>query len=75
MVDTYRCGKVSGIVLEPAVKEIFPLTSKKGIVEYLQLCRSIYGQTAAYRHFERREKDFTWKDVNKGSELKKAMEI
>jgi S-adenosylmethionine synthetase len=74
MVDTHHSGKVSGAVLEPLVKEIFPLTPK-GIAKYLQLCKPIYAQTAAYGHFGRREKGFTWEDTNKVSDLQKEVKI
>ncbi|MDR1122971.1 MAG: methionine adenosyltransferase [Endomicrobium sp.] len=72
MVDTHHSGKVPGTVLETVVKEIFPLTPKS-IAEYLQLRKPIYAQTAAYGHFGRREKDFTWEDINKVSELQKEI--
>ncbi|MDR3195337.1 MAG: methionine adenosyltransferase [Endomicrobium sp.] len=74
MVDTHHSGKVSGVILEPVVKKIFPLTPKS-IAEYLQLRKPIYAQTAAYGHFGRREKDFTWEDTNKVSELQKVIKI
>jgi S-adenosylmethionine synthetase len=72
MVDTHHSGKVSGVALEPVVKKIFPLTPK-GIADYLQLRKPIYANTAAYGHFGRREKDFTWEDTNKVSDLKKEI--
>jgi S-adenosylmethionine synthetase len=74
MVDTHHSGKMPGIFLESIVKKVFPLTPK-GIAEYLQLSKPIYAQTAAYGHFGRKEKDFTWEDTNKVSELKKAIKI
>jgi S-adenosylmethionine synthetase len=74
MIDTHNSGKMPGIFLESIVKKVFPLTPK-GIAEYLQLSKPIYAQTAAYGHFGRKEKDFTWEDTNKVSELKKAIKI
>lgn len=74
MVDTHHTGKVPGSVLEPIVKKIFPLTPK-GITEYLQLRRPVFAQTAAYGHFGRKGKDFTWEALNKVEELKKAIKI
>jgi S-adenosylmethionine synthetase len=47
----------------------------KGIAEYLELRKPIYAKTAAYGHFGRKEKDFKWEDINKISELKKAIKI
>ncbi|AKL97760.1 methionine adenosyltransferase [Endomicrobium proavitum] len=74
MVDTHHSGKVSGTVLEPIVRKVFPLTPK-GITDYLQLRKPIFAQTAAYGHFGRSEKEFTWEKVNKVAELKKYVKI
>jgi S-adenosylmethionine synthetase len=71
MVDTHHSDKISKEILEPMVKKIFPLTPN-GITEYLQLRKPIFTQTAAYGHFGRKEKDFTWEKLNKVDELKKA---
>lgn len=71
MIDTHYSGKVSGAVLEPAVRKIFPLTPE-GITEYLGLRRPIFAQTAAYGHFGRKGAGFTWEKINKAEELKKA---
>lgn len=72
MIDTHHGGKVSGAVLEPAVRKIFPLTPE-GITEYLGLRRPIFAQTAAYGHFGRKGAGFAWEKVNKAGELKKAV--
>lgn len=72
MIDTHHSGKIPGQELEPIVRKIFPLTPK-GIIEYLKLRRPIFAQTAAYGHFGRKGKDFTWEAVNKAEELKKAV--
>ncbi|MDR1511628.1 MAG: methionine adenosyltransferase [Endomicrobium sp.] len=69
MIDTHHSGKISGLELEPVVKKIFPLTPK-GITDYLQLRKPIFSKTAAYGHFGRNEKDFTWEKVNKIDELR-----
>ncbi|MDR0822520.1 MAG: methionine adenosyltransferase [Endomicrobium sp.] len=72
MVDTHHTGKVSGGVLEPIVRKLFPLTPK-GIIEYLKLRRPIFSKTAAYGHFGRNDTDFTWEKTNKAAELQKAV--
>ncbi|GHT41592.1 S-adenosylmethionine synthase [Endomicrobiia bacterium] len=72
MVDTHHSGKISGSLLEPVVKKIFPLTSE-GISNYLGLRRPIFTKTAAYGHFGREEKDFTWERLNKVDELKNSL--
>jgi S-adenosylmethionine synthetase len=73
MVDTHHLGKISGALLEPVVKKIFPLTPE-GISDYLELRKPIFAKTAAYGHFGRKEKDFTWERLNKVDELKKQFE-
>jgi S-adenosylmethionine synthetase len=69
MADTMGTAKVPEAELVRAVREIFPLTPK-GIIEYLDLRRPIYKQTAAYGHFGRSEPDFTWEKTDKAAELK-----
>ncbi|GMO64578.1 MAG: methionine adenosyltransferase [Endomicrobiia bacterium] len=69
MIDTHHSGKVSELALESVVRKIFPLTPKS-ITDYLQLRKPIFSKTAAYGHFGRNEKDFTWEKVNKIDELK-----
>jgi S-adenosylmethionine synthetase len=74
MVDTHHSGKVQGSVLEPIVRQIFPLTPK-GIIDYLKLRRPIFAKTAAYGHFGRNDADFTWEQTNKAAQLKKAVQL
>ncbi|MDR3048360.1 MAG: methionine adenosyltransferase [Elusimicrobiota bacterium] len=74
MIDTHHTGKVSGGVLEPIARKLFPLTPK-GIIEYLKLRRPIFSKTAAYGHFGRNDSDFTWEKTNKVQELQKAAKI
>jgi S-adenosylmethionine synthetase len=71
LVSTNGTGKVAESVLEKAVREVFPLTPK-GIIDYLDLRRPIFRQTAAYGHFGRTEPDFTWEKTNQAEALKKA---
>jgi S-adenosylmethionine synthetase len=51
------------------VRETFPLTPG-GIIEYLDLRRPIYRQTAAYGHFGRREPGFTWEETAPAQKLR-----
>jgi S-adenosylmethionine synthetase len=44
-----------------------------GIIERLKLRRPIYRATAAYGHFGRNEKDFTWEKLDLVKEIKKAL--
>ena len=71
LVDTFGTGKVSQQRLTELVRENFKLTPK-GIIESLNLRRPIFKQTAAYGHFGRKGKDFTWEAVDKAAALRAA---
>lgn len=44
-----------------------------GIIKRLNLRRPIYQKTAAYGHFGRNEKEFTWEALNLVPMLKKLL--
>ncbi len=69
LVDTFGTGKVDEDKLEALVRKNFELTPK-GIIETLNLRRPIYRATAAYGHFGREGKDFTWEATDKAAALK-----
>ncbi len=69
MADTMGTGKIEEQRIVEAIREIFPLTPK-GIIEYLNLRRPIYKQTAAYGHFGRSEPEFTWERTDKAEALR-----
>jgi S-adenosylmethionine synthetase len=71
-VDAMGTGKVEESKLVDAIRQLFPLTPK-GIIEYLDLRRPIYKQTAAYGHYGRTEPDFTWEKTAKADALKKQV--
>jgi S-adenosylmethionine synthetase len=71
-VDTMGTGKVEEAKLVDALRQIFPLTPK-GIIDYLDLRRPIYKQTAAYGHYGRTEPDFTWEKTTNAEALKKQV--
>jgi S-adenosylmethionine synthetase len=71
-VDTMGTGKVEEAKLVDAIRKMFPLTPK-GIIEYLDLRRPIYKQTAAYGHYGRTEPDFTWEKTTQADALKKQV--
>lgn len=72
MVDTFGTGKVNDNILEKAIRKVFPLTPK-GIIEYLDLRRPIFKKTAAFGHFGRTGKEFTWEKTNLVKPLLKAV--
>lgn len=71
MVETYGTGKIEDEKLTDLIREHFDLRPK-GIVQMLDLLRPIYRKTAAYGHFGRDEPEFTWENLDKVEQLKKA---
>ncbi|MBU0682972.1 MAG: methionine adenosyltransferase [Candidatus Omnitrophota bacterium] len=71
MINTFGTGKISEEKIVKLVRENFDLTPG-GIIEKLKLRRPIYKQTAAYGHFGRNEEGFTWEEIDKADDLKKA---
>jgi len=72
MVDTKGTGKYPDIKLAAAIEKVFDFTPA-GIIKELKLRRPIFEKTAAYGHFGREDKDFTWEKTNKVKELKAAL--
>ena len=68
LVETFGTGKVEAATLSDLVRANFKLTPK-GIIESLNLRRPIYRKTAAYGHFGRNDKDFTWEATDKAAKL------
>ncbi|MBZ0203251.1 MAG: methionine adenosyltransferase [Ignavibacteria bacterium] len=62
-VDTNGTGKVADNKIAAFIKKNVNLTPK-GIMERLKLRRPIYRKTAAYGHFGRNDKDFTWEKLD-----------
>ena len=70
-VDTFGTGVVEDDVLQKAVSETFDLRPA-AIIRDLDLLRPIYTPTAAYGHFGREGKDFTWESTDRAELLRKA---
>ena len=68
-VRTYNTESVPKERIVEIIEETFSF-KPKDIIEYLDLRRPIYRQTAAYGHFGRRGEDFTWERLDKVEELK-----
>ncbi len=62
-VDTNGTGKIADNKISSFIKKNVDLTPK-GIMERLKLRRPIYRKTAAYGHFGRNDKDFTWEKLD-----------
>ena len=71
MVETFGTGAAPDERIAAAVREVFELTPR-GIIEGLALLRPIYEKTAAYGHFGRAEKEFTWERVDRKDALRDA---
>jgi S-adenosylmethionine synthetase len=71
MVDTFGTATVAEARIARAVRQVFALTPRQ-IIEGLDLLRPIYEKTAAYGHFGRTEKSFTWEQTDKKDALREA---
>ena len=70
MVYTDKTHKVPEKRIIQLIKKHFDMTPR-GIIKQLNLLRPIYAKTAAYGHFGRNEKDFTWEMTDKAKTLAK----
>ena len=70
MVFTDETAKVPEKRIAQLIRKHFDLTPR-GIVRTLDLLRPIYSQTAAYGHFGRTGKDFSWEKTDKAKILAK----
>jgi len=69
LVNTFGTGTMEEDSIIDLVRANFKLTPK-GIIETLNLRRPIYQKTAAFGHFGRSEKDFTWEATDKVGQLR-----
>lgn len=70
MVFTDRTNKVPEKRIIQLINKHFDMTPR-GIIKSLNLLRPIYKKTAAYGHFGRNDKDFTWEKTDKARILAK----
>jgi len=70
-VNCEGTAKVDEERLAAVLPDLFPL-KPKDIIEYLDLRRPIYQDTAHDGHFGRRGRAFTWERTNRAKELRKA---
>lgn len=71
-VNTYGTGIIPDKEISKMIKKEVDLTPK-GIITRLKLLRPIYSNTAAYGHFGRNEKDFSWEHLDLVPLFKKYM--
>ncbi len=72
MVETFGTEQVDPARIEAAISATFDLRPAAIIAE-LKLRRPIYRKTAAYGHFGRSEKGFTWEELSKLDEFERAL--
>ena len=71
MVETFGTEKIGRARILELIGEFFDLRPG-AFREYLRLHRPIFQKTAAYGHFGREEKDFTWERTDKAADLRAA---
>ena len=71
-IDTKGTGKISDAEISKMIKKEVDLTPK-GIIKKLKLRNPIYQKTAAYGHFGRNGKEFTWEKLDLVPTFKKYL--
>ncbi len=74
MVDTFGTEAVDPARIARAVDELFDLRPA-AIIRDLDLRRPIYRRTAAYGHFGRSEKEFSWEATPRVDDLRRALSL
>ncbi len=70
-VDTFNTHHIDPKKIEQLIRDHFVLKPAK-IIKALDLRKPRFKPTAAYGHFGRKEKSFTWEQTDKVAKLKKA---
>jgi S-adenosylmethionine synthetase len=71
LVDTFGTGKIADENIAELVFKNFQMTPRS-IMDTLKLRRPIYKKTAAYGHFGREDRDFSWEATDKAADLRAA---
>jgi S-adenosylmethionine synthetase len=72
MVETFGTETVDPAKISTVVQEVFDLRPA-AIIRDLDLRKPIYKRTAAYGHFGRSEKEFSWERTTKLDDVKRAL--
>jgi len=72
MVDTFGTETVDPLKIAKMANEVFDLRPA-AIIRDLDLRKPIYRKTAAYGHFGRSEKEFTWERLSRLDDVKQAL--
>jgi S-adenosylmethionine synthetase len=73
-LETFGTEKVSPLLIESAIRDIFDLRPL-AIIEQLDLLRPIYSKTAAYGHFGRELPEFSWEKLDRIDALRSALNL
>ncbi len=74
MVETFGTEAVDPARIEKMVTEVFDLRPA-AIIRDLDLRKPIYRRTAAYGHFGRSDKEFSWEHLNRLDDVKRALDL
>ena len=74
MVETFGTEEVDPDAIATALDEVFDMRPA-AIIRDLKLRRPIFRRTAAYGHFGRSDKEFTWESLSRLDELKQALGV
>jgi S-adenosylmethionine synthetase len=72
MVETFGTETVDPLKISKTVQDVFDLRPA-AIIRDLDLRKPIYKRTAAYGHFGRSEKEFSWERTSKLDDVKRAL--
>ena len=73
-VDTFGTGSIDSSRLARIVRDVFPLRPGE-IIEYLNLRRPVYFETARHGHFGRDGDGFTWEKTHRVDDLCTAAKV
>jgi len=73
-VEPFGTNKVDTNLIEKLIRDNFDLRPA-GIIKTLDLRKPRFGATAAYGHFGRNEKEFTWEKTDKAAALRKGAKL
>ncbi len=73
-VNTFGTGKIEDARIAELIRENFKLTPA-GMIKHLDLRRPIYRATAAFGHFGRTEKSFTWEATDRAEALREGAKL
>jgi S-adenosylmethionine synthetase len=74
MVETFGTETVDPRRIEAMVREVFDLRPA-AIIRDLDLRQPIFRRTAAYGHFGRSDKEFSWEHLTRLDEVKRALDL